>query len=166
MFYGARPRASAGTTHVDGVDFSADGTLMVSASRESARAWDVQTGRGRALLLAERTMFAQFTLDGSTLWTSGASGVQRWPLLRRNHVTGSMRLGPPTVLGERTGTQMAALSRDGRTLVVMRNGTAHIWDTRSRALRARLPGQWGDAPVAVSPDGRWVATNAAEGGRV
>jgi WD40 repeat protein len=73
-----------------------------------------------------------------------------------------LRLGPPETLAASTAPLAdfrASLSRDGRTLAAI-TGLAEILILHEDhpGARVRLEGHGGAAYVAVSPDGRWVAT--------
>lgn len=166
----AQARALCGlpaSVTICGLDFSADARLMLSASEDGgARVWDVGAEREAGLLLGGFSRTALFHPDGKSLWTSGASGVQRWPLAWERG-GGTMRIGPPAAaLGSLTEAWSADLSRDGRTLAVLQAGSAHVLDTRTGTRRARLPDQWREGYLAVSPDGRWVAANNVAGGQI
>src|SRR5207248_11291311 len=75
-------------------------------------------------------------------------------------------IGPPeAVAASQVGNAgCAALSGDGRTLVVAPAGAwAGVVDVPTRQLTARLTGHHNLTYVAVSPDGRWVASAAWSG---
>ena len=92
-----------------------------------------------------------FSRDGSRLanWDARAGGVQLW-----NPADGSA-----------TGVVPAGSSfvyaidffPDGSRLLVSGRDSVTLWDTATRARVAGWGGEWATA-LAVSPDGRWVAT--------
>ncbi len=165
-YYGSVVSEQGG--QVPGLDFSADGSVMVTASgngESGVQVWNLRTGREAARLAAESSYAVLFHPDGGSLWTSGASGVRRWPL-RWDRSKATMRFGPPCGLGEPAPSRHARLSRDGRVLAVLEGDSVHVWDTRNGARLARLPGHWEFSDVPISPDGRWIAAISASDGRV
>jgi WD40 repeat protein len=77
-----------------------------------------------------------------------------------------LRLGPPETLAASTATRAycrAGLSRDGQTLAAV-TGPAEVLIFREDCPggQVRLEGHGGAGYVAVSPDGRWVATGGLQ----
>jgi WD40 repeat protein/predicted Ser/Thr protein kinase len=139
------------------------GRLMASGGSDGIRLWDVQVGKEIAYLT---TLSAPvlFHPDGKSLFTSGVAGLSRWPM-RLNSRCGKRALviGPPeTLLPGNLGH--LALSRDGQTLAVaLGRGEAAILHGDRLAEKVLLGPQSNLAFVAVSPDGRWVATGTRHG---
>jgi len=92
-----------------------------------------------------------------------------------------LRRGPPEILGKlllwdvATQKEVARLDGylghpgigffpDGRTLATTNRDTVQLWDLPSRQVRLTLtlPSKAEIAPVAISPDGRWLVTAAAD----
>jgi eukaryotic-like serine/threonine-protein kinase len=106
------------------------------------------------------------TPTGDSVISSGAWGLLRWPLTRSTNV--SLRIGPPAALGPRAGEPTLALSlgRDGRTLAVVMDderGRVTVVDLAGERPPIELIEHPGADRVAVSPDGRLVATGTWKG---
>jgi serine/threonine protein kinase/WD40 repeat protein len=150
------------------VDISADGRLLVSASLDGARLWDLATASELAHLSAGITANALFHPDGNSLFTYGLGGLHRWPIRREmkrtpDHPNGItfLQVGPPLVLDVPANWDYAALSRDrrGRWLAAVdyENRRVIVLDLNEpgKKLVIKLPGVTG---CELSPDGRWLAT--------
>jgi WD40 repeat protein len=145
------------------VDFSPDGRLMASASDDGVRLWDVAAAREVARLPTEGSRSAIFHPDGKSLITSGPTGLYRWRIEPDpTAATGGIRISPPQVLVPLTGLLYACLSRDGQTLAVVQEhaGQAYVLDPENPSQRVLLQGQPGLDRIAISPNGRWIATGA------
>jgi hypothetical protein len=87
------------------VDFSPDGRLLVSASLDGTRLWDLATFTEVGHLPAGPTASVLFHPDGGSLFTYGPCGLHRWPLRRAiNRPAGppdrveTLQVGPPQAL--------------------------------------------------------------------
>jgi WD40 repeat protein len=149
------------------VDVSPEGRVIATASDDGVRLWDLAAGRPIAgPLPTGPARSAWFHPTGRSLMTSGAQGLQRWPLALDPRGT-AIRLGPPETLAASTAPaaySRGGSSRDGQTLAAV-TGPAEVLILRGDGpgSRVRLEGHEGAAFVAVSPDGRWVATGAIQG---
>src|SRR5262249_12884250 len=74
--------------------------------------------------------------------------------------------GPATRLGDRACIQALGFSADGRTLIAAAArppGIIQLWDVAERRQAATLPVDPDAYSLAISPDGRRVATGSIDG---
>ncbi len=149
------------------LQFQPDGRLLAVAGERGVHFWDLVTGETCGLLAVPLSRSVLYDPAGKHLITTGPRGVHLWPVARSREAGAvRLRIGPPEALAgtEIPQGQHAALSRDGQTLVVCTDhGSAAIVDVPARKLTARLTGHYNLTFVAISPDGRWVATGAWHG---
>jgi serine/threonine-protein kinase len=147
--------------------FSADGGLLASAADDGVRLWEVPGGREVAHLNAGQHEAALFHPDGTRLYTFGRTGLRCWPV-RRDRGPGSLRVGPPEMLGASAGRGWFRGGQDGDGRLI---AAAERLDDRSRLLvfpakrpaeRTVLGDNFNVVRIAVSPDGRWVAAGLVE----
>jgi serine/threonine protein kinase/WD40 repeat protein len=145
------------------VHFSPDGRLMAAASDDGVRLWDVATAKPIAFWTVPGLVSALFQPDGRGLITSGASGLQRWPIAVDGtagplglRIQSSQTFEAPTFHSP-TGLSLAA---DGRTLAVTNrpHSQAVVFDLRTGKVLFRGE-QPGACTIAISPDGRWLASS-------
>jgi tetratricopeptide (TPR) repeat protein len=141
-----------------------NGRLMVDASAK-IRVWDLDRGEIVATLDGlDRTDSAKFEADGSLL-TCGSRGIHRWPVrppaLGAGHV---WRIGPPELIhAANLPDCYLSSNRDGRVLVVGMYDAGAIVLHRGSSRSIHLGPQRDVRQVAISPDGRWVATGSWNG---
>ncbi len=141
----------------------------MAATGEGVGVFDIATGKKVAFLPLGITWAAVFEPDGGGLLTSSAEGLHRWPIEPHpDSAVADLRIGPPRTLWREKPLERARLSSDGGTLGVVRGSRGYALHLSSdKASRgAVLGGQAGLASIAVSPDGRWIATGAWHGSGV
>jgi WD40 repeat protein len=147
---------------------SPDGRLLASVAPDGLRLWDPFAFRASDRLLAyvplKKCGSVSFFPDGSLL-TAGSDGLLRWPLTVEADST-HLVLGPARALGAVPPFPVlgAAVSADGTTVAVAtRRGQALVLGTDQQGRKVSLLDK-ALSYVAVSADGRWVATSTWFGG--
>ena len=144
-----------------GGDVSPDGRFLALGMEDGVRVWDLRQRREVAFRALDQTPSAFFVSNGRALMTcSFKYGLQCWPLEVAETSTGlKMSLGQPQPIPLPWAPQEAARDRDGRTIGVISEaaGEALVLDLDSQNRGRRLSHYRGNS-LAVSPDGRWVAT--------
>jgi WD40 repeat protein len=141
------------------VAFHPAGRLLACASDAGVHLWDLAADHETALAPMTACRGAVFhPLDGSLI-TSGAAGLQQWPL-QADDCSQGIRVEPGKALATAVADSASrvCLSRDGRFLAAQ-SAAGVIWcDLQSgqRRLSSFPPDLTGD--VAISPDGRWVGS--------
>jgi RNA polymerase sigma factor (sigma-70 family) len=163
---GRERRALTGhRNYVTGLFFAPDGRTLYSVSWDrTARRWDVATGEERPVT-PDRIghVDAALSPDGRLLATGGGAGtvcLTELPTGRRRQVL----RGPSGYVFE------TAFFPDGATLAAGGDGSVvRLWDVasgRERGAPLGRPGRYGVRGVAVSPDGKLLASATDEDHRV
>ena len=171
---GREVRAIAGhRSSVNSVMFSADGRLLMSSDCYRPKLWDARTGeeQARKFIRGRGGWVKPATLSPDTKLL--AAGRQDKTVTLWDAATGRKVL---RLKGHQGTVLSVAYSADGKTLAcASRDRTVIVWDVRERPvlspwrwLRPRklrtLKGHQGSVlSVAVSPDGRFVASGSADG---
>jgi eukaryotic-like serine/threonine-protein kinase len=127
--------------------------------------WDLPSGREVAIVPLGPTFSALFSPSGDALVTAGVSGVRRWRMATDRH-TNEWTIGPYTTLAqpELGHRPRACFSRDGNALAATTGGDKIALIHLDRSGEKRVFGPHpGVAFVALSPDGRWMATGTFRG---
>jgi WD40 repeat protein len=141
------------------VDYTADGSLLVTADREWVVLRDPTDGRERVSLYQGGSTAEEETIalspDGRTLASTNGR-FQLWDLRAAS--------APPTAGGHRFAVTCLAYAPDGRGLASGSfDRTVKLWDVAMRRPRATLVGHGVEVVrVAYAPDGRAVASVDAE----
>jgi WD40 repeat protein len=134
------------------------GRLLAVGMESGVGLWDLTSGLELGFLPIGRTRHLLFDSSGNLL-TRGPNGVWRWPV-RDVQPTGTVRIGPPRALPLPASDTALALSKDGRVLVLANVDGAFAVKTDHPGRWIRLGPQDDVRYIAVSPDGRWVATGS------
>jgi eukaryotic-like serine/threonine-protein kinase len=132
-----------------------DNRLLAVGGETGVFLCDLARGTECAFLPIKGTWQVMFE-PGGDLLTSGAAGVQRWPV----HLVceqNEFRIGPPRVLPFTQQRGQIDEDRLGRTIAVARGNHAMVLN--SEGLKPVL-GLNECRYVAVSPDGEWLATGS------
>jgi hypothetical protein len=136
---------------------------MAVASEDGVRLWDVAGAKQIAFWAMPGLVSALFHPDGRSLITTGAAGLQRWPIAS-DATAGplGLRIDSPQTYALTTFHSWAPLSlaADGRTVAVTTprpHNEAVVLDLQTGEVRFRGEHP-GASVIAISPDGRWLAS--------
>jgi serine/threonine protein kinase/WD40 repeat protein len=143
-----------------------DGRLVACSMSDGFGIWDLDTGAELRSIPSEwGNNLALFEPSGALL-TLSYGGLSRWPVRSGLNATGEVTIGPPELLPLPNGEGLDQ-SRDGRVTVTCDRAVATQlpyaggWILRSDRLTQPIHLDSGAdvGQIAVSPDGRWVATS-------
>lgn len=132
---------------ITGLVFARDGRRLISASSDgSVRAWDFRTGRPLFAWPSGAGPGGAAAVAGTVLFSGGDDGAVRSWSLENGELLATMPVmeGPVTDL---------ALAPDGRRLAVSDRYSARVLHL---GLMTAAPALEGGAPLAFSPDGRFL----------
>ncbi|MFF8268339.1 trypsin-like peptidase domain-containing protein [Streptomyces sp. NPDC016562] len=144
---------------VDAVAFSPDGKTLATGSLDNtARLWDVHTGKTRHTLKGhtDQLFAVAFSPDGSLLATAGREAeVRLWKVATGEHLA--------SLTGHQSGVTSVAFSPDGKTLAAASYDTVQLWDLKDQKAGAVLRGHTRlVTSVAFSPNGKTLATGSGD----
>ncbi|ROO88508.1 WD domain G-beta repeat uncharacterized protein [Actinocorallia herbida] len=149
--------------------FSPDGGTLITGDEDTnARVWDPASGTdsGWALHHASPLIEVGFRPDGRTLATATPDGVLLWNTAdpRRLAVPADPGFGPLATWKGSSDVAAMSLALDGETLAVATATDVVLLDPASNLREVRSI-ETGDDPasVALTPDGRTLATGFAKG---
>jgi serine/threonine protein kinase/WD40 repeat protein/Flp pilus assembly protein TadD len=162
-----RERGDSAVYGPEGVSFSPDGTLLAIALRpDGVRIVRAADGTGVAHLPIDRCNAVLFLPEGALL-TYNREGLCRWPVhYASNHL---LEVGPPEPMAPNYSGWIprGLASSAGGTLIGISSESlagSLLLDLEQPWRRIWLHRHVGVYDVAISPDGRWVATAGSEGG--
>ena len=152
----------------DALAFSPDGTLVASASGETAQLWDLRTARrqGQPMRLQRGIGVVAFSPNGKLLVTHSVEGVaQLWDTDTAKPIGPALRHVMGTAEFPGMAQWAAAFSPDGRLLATAAvDGTTRLWRTDSGQPHREPIRHDGEVwEVAFSLDGRYLATGSKDG---
>jgi WD40 repeat protein len=153
--YRALVRGSADPMQYHESSMRHDGRLLAVGAKTGVVLWDLARGTECGFLPIGFAWHVLFE-DSGDLLTSEALGLRRWPV-ELDAERGVFRLGPPAQILASTSHGGFSEDRSGRTVALA--------DTTGAALG--IAGQWSRVGpldecrfVALSPDGKWLATGS------
>jgi WD40 repeat protein/tRNA A-37 threonylcarbamoyl transferase component Bud32 len=138
------------------------GRLLAVVMDNGIALWDLDRRTELALLPAAGAQGVCFEPSGALLVSTG-KGLFRWPVRAFPGRRGVWRVGPPRRLPGFGPAGRVAASKDGRVLACAQPGGALVRHAGRPWALVRLSPHVGAHYIAVSPDGRWVATGALDG---
>jgi eukaryotic-like serine/threonine-protein kinase len=150
--------ANLGDYH-DGA-ISPDGRLLALGMGPAGdRLWELSSGRELAVL-PSGSQCVLFQPNGRELLTCGAPGLYRWPMEEGKEAANELRLGPPREIALSFVPHRAARSPDGHTLAIVSetSGAGLLMDLKAESVHSQLFAHREASEVALSRDGRWVAS--------
>ena len=134
-----------------------DGRVLALGTDRGVALWDLARGTELPFLPIGHTWYALFEASGDLLIVSSSRpGVYRWPI-RLDSERGEFRIGPPRRLRLPPGSGVVAEDRAGRTVAVPCRTFAAVSTPERTVLVKPLDDV---RSVAVSPDGKWLATGS------
>jgi WD40 repeat protein len=144
-------------------DLDASGQLLAGALHQGVHLWDLGSGAEVAWLRDDGYSFAPL-FQPQGLLIGSLQGLKRWPV---HFDKGAIpRIGRSQLLAVAGPTMPLVQSSDGRVLAVSRPFGAMVLDGTTFAEQARLSPHDDVRFIAVSPNGRWVATGSHGGDKV
>ena len=144
--------------------------LLAVAMEDGVRLWDLNSWAELAFLETGLTLSAVFAPDGCSLFTSGTSGLRRWPIEPAGKNDAELNFGPPRKIALALEPRRIAAGRDGKLLGVLNEAPgragAMLVDLERDMLRGQFQSHAGVSYIALSPDTRWLATGGWHSDRV
>jgi WD40 repeat protein len=142
-----------------GLSVRADGRFLAVALKGGFGLWDLEScrpaGYGR---VDGNVSTARFEASGSVL-TYGEDGLLRWPVESDPAAPGLLRVGPAELLFKPGAFFGMAASSDSKVVAIGRGlEGALVLHQDHPDDSMRLGPHWDVRYIAVSPDGRWIAT--------
>ncbi len=141
---------------------SPDDRFLAVAMNDGVRLWNLAERRQVALLPSGPTESVFFTPDGRTIWTCAAdNGVQRWTLKLADTNSAGPRFDPPQRTSLPFTPTRMAVDQTVRTLAVVSEtaGRAIVLDLTNQSARSFAMDHPAADFIALSPDGKWLATS-------
>jgi serine/threonine protein kinase/WD40 repeat protein len=133
--------------------------LLAVGMQDGVGLWELPGGRPLTFLsLGGNHGVGSFESSGALL-SYGRTGQLRWPI-EAVGPPGTLRIGPPRPLPFPASPGPVATSRDGRVMASAQSWGALVWHADKGDRLIRLAPQHDVRWVAVSPNGRWVATGS------
>jgi serine/threonine protein kinase/WD40 repeat protein len=131
--------------------------LLAVGMQDGVGLWELPSGRPVAFLASPADV-AAFEPSGAVL-TFGVGVQRRWPI-EAVGPDGMLRVGPPQPLPFPAPAGQIATNRDGRVMGSAQARGALVWHADKGNELVKLTPQHDVRFVAVSPDGRWIATGS------
>jgi WD40 repeat protein len=156
--YGSRQRRDRPGVSGRASAFSPDGRLLADADSGRLRIYDPFSGR--ELGSGPLPPTAGLAFDGErNLWSSGAEGLSV-TTIRHESDDGVLVFSPPESVGPAEKMARLRMSADGSTLAVGANDRFRVFDARTRREVFATPKGSGNSFLALTPDGKLLASAA------
>jgi serine/threonine protein kinase/WD40 repeat protein/tetratricopeptide (TPR) repeat protein len=132
--------------------------LLAVGMTDGVGLWDLSSGRPLQFLPIGYSRYPVFEASGALL-TNGPGGLLRFPIQADPAAPGALRVGAAQKLPLPGSEPQMATSRDGRVVASAQGWGGLVWRQDVAGAPLRLP-QKDTRFIAVSPDGRWVATGS------
>ncbi len=140
------------------------GRLLAVAMKDGVRLWELSSGRELAVLPTGYTPSVLFQPSGDLLTSGHTAGAQLWPMRPVADSPGVYRIGPPEQLLPGRAERLAQTA-DGRTVAITPNFEgARVLELAQPRVIGPLRAHKSAINVALSPNGRWLATGASQHG--
>jgi WD40 repeat protein len=138
------------TLAVMDVNFSPDGSLLASASRDATiRIWDTATGDLITILNHDGEVnYVEFIANGAILASSGFDGIRLWDVATFEQIG-------------ITGSGAFSFSPNSGSLAGMNAGSLTVWDVSSLTETAALTTTGSVWDISFSADGQWLAAGTS-----
>jgi serine/threonine protein kinase/WD40 repeat protein len=158
----ALKRRGSNVLNIWSAALSPDGRLLAVGTGDGIVLWDAARGSEVGFVGCGLIMSMVFEPSGALL-ASGSTSLWRFPVQKGPVAGDPLRLGLPEKLPVPTFRSSIATSRDGRVVASTQGWGAFVLHKDHPGQPIRLFPHAGAKFVAVSPDGRWVATGAYHG---
>ncbi len=135
-----------------------NGRLLAVAMTNGVGFWDIDRDASVGWLPIGLTESLLFEPSGDLL-TGGRTGLARWPVRESRGGLNSLQVGPPDFVSASAAGAIVQ-SRDGRLLGLCQSSGPIVADRDHPKSPVRLGPQADVRSIAISPDGRWVATGS------
>ena len=136
-----------------------DGRLLAVGMHDGVGLWNLANGKELAFTPLPGTNLALFEPSGRLL-SNGPAGLLRWPVQAEPATPALLRIGPPHKLSVPGSQCNLACSLDGRVIASPQFQGGLVLHEDRPEQPVRLTPHEDVRFIAVSPDGRWVATGS------
>src|SRR5262245_40388485 len=133
--------------------------LLAVVMEQAVRLWDLDSRRMVGVLPRRSVKRVAFDATGA-LWTSTTAEIIRWPMDQSGAESDEIACGPPLTIVRHGANGDFELAPDGRTLAAGGTAGAFVWPADHPDTVQWLQGHVDPRYVALSPDGRLVATGS------
>ncbi len=141
------------------------GRLLAVAMEDAVQFLDLHTGRELGELPLPALARLTFEPSGALL-TNSPKGIQRWPVKASAALPGELIIGPPESVSAVGSNGDLASAGDGRAIAFGGTAGAFVIEADRPDSLHQLEGHADPRYVAITRDGRWIATGSHNGTNV
>ncbi len=133
--------------------------LLARSTNEAIEFWDLRENRLVTSLAVDKPLFMRFAPDGSSFYTSGDGGLNRWKITLACGMDGEIGItigDPQQLIEEHCWRFVFAPAGNGMAIAV--DGRARLIDATDGTLRTQFGRHPGLGSIQFTPDGRWLVT--------